>query len=313
MDPTGIKTVFTIYKIPNETNPPSFFRLDWSWGDKLTIQGFRSTRDPFFPGFVGDMTTGDILPFYLDNSIIDGSIPLISKDGRYVAFQSQGKLYVVRRDTVTSHNYFITPDSYVNVLDTKFQCNNLDWSPDSKQLASTCQTSGGVIISLYDLMENRFEDIFEYSEAHLGEIEEGLSWSSDGTMLAFALRYDYDGESPQVDIFVYHLDTESLNRITDTSNVSERNPDWYPGSRILTFTSTIGGLAEAVDSSLTFSTADGKCMKPLPNIKGLVYPSWSPDGSQLAYIDGWMEIKILDTSRFVPSDFLSSENLCVEQ
>jgi Tol biopolymer transport system component len=304
----GIRTVFATEEIPGQTDALTFSEIDWSWENKLTIQGFRIG---YHAGFIGDMTAGNILPFYINESVLEGSIPLISKDGSYMAFQSGGTLYIVTMSKVASNNYSITPNSYVDVLEKQYRCNHA-WSPDSRQLASVCLAPDGITISVYDLPRKSIQSFFEYFDKNIGEIE-GASWSPDGTMLAFSLRYDYDDKPSQTDILSYSLEMGSLVRITNSPNISERDPDWYPRSRVLTFTATMEGDAESTDSSLMFSTTDGKCMKPLPNIKGLVYPSWSPDGSQLVYIDGWMEIKILDTSRFVPSDFLSSENLCVEQ
>jgi Tol biopolymer transport system component len=311
-DSQGIEEVFNIYGIPGQTDPPSFFRIDWSWEDKLTIQGFGVKSETVFPGFIGDVTTGNISSFYLNNSPLDGSIPLISKDGRYVAFHSQDKLYIVLMDKIASNNYVITPDSYVGVLvGENFPCDNLAWSPDSNRLAFVCvDLNNKLKIGLYDLTEKNVQDIFEYSEEYLMNGIEGVSWSSDGRMLAFSLRPEYHGDRSQTDIFIYHLDAGLLSRITNTSDVSERDPDWYPGSRILTFTSTVEGDAEIVDSDLIFSTEDGKCRKSLPKLRGFVYPSWSPDGSQLAYIADWMTIKVLDTSQFVPPDFLSPQGLC---
>ena len=225
-----------------------------------------------------------------------------------MAFQSAGKLYIVAANKVASNNYSITSDSYVDILDVELPC-NYAWSPDSSQLASVCHSSGGIAISFYDLPEKSIQHTFEYGENDIGQIER-VSWSPDGTMLAFSLRYDYADQPSQSDIFIYHLDRESLAKITNTLRDEERNPNWYPGSNVLTFMVTKANDAESLKSNLVFSTDDGKCMKTLPNIKGIVYPSWSPDGSQLAYIDGWMDIKVLDTSQFVPLDFLSPQGLC---
>lgn len=303
----GIRTVFTADKIPDKTqsHPLIFFAIDWPWESKLTIQGYGSA---YYPSFIGDITVGNILPFYLNNSILVGEIPLLSKDGGYLAFQSAGKMYIVAANKVASNNYSITSDSYVDVLDVELPCNHA-WSTDSRHLASVCHSSSGVTISLYDLTKKSIQDIFEYPEKDIGEIER-VSWSPDRTMLAFSLRYDYEGQPSQSDVFIYHFDMKSLTKITNTPGNEERNPTWYPRGNILTFTDTKVGDAESLESNLVFSTADGRCMKILPNIRGIMYPAWSPDGSQLAYIEAWLAIKVLDVSQLIPSDYLSPQGLC---
>jgi len=203
------------------------------------------------------------------------------------------------------------PDSYVSVFKTNQRC-NLDWSSDSRRLATICLTSNGINISLHTIIDNSTIEVYEFIDDGIEEIE-GISWSADETMLAFSLRYEFNdktGQRSQTDLFIYYFDTGNLFRLSNTPKSSERNPDWYPGSEVLTYTTTVVGKAESTDSELTFSNKDGSCIKKLPSITGFVYPSWSPDGGKLAYIAKYKSVMLLNTSELIPSDFLTPQSLC---
>jgi WD40 repeat protein len=300
--------IFSVNENPEKDEPTSFTNIDWSMTNKITIRGLWLES---YPVFIGEIEAGNVFPFYMDNSVVAGSVPVVSDDENYLAFQTRSKIYIALMSKVVSNKYSIVPESVVTVFDQHSRC-SLAWSPNSLQLASVCLTLDGMKISLYNVGSDKPQDVFHYSEENIDDIER-LSWSSDGATLAFSLRYRYDEEknkTSQKDIFLYQLDTDELLRLTNSPD-DEQYPDWYPGEDpILTFTFTAEGAAESLNSHLIFSTENGKCTKQVPNIKGIVSPSWSPDGSQLAYIADWMEIKILDTSQFVPSNFLSQEGLC---
>jgi len=304
------QTIFSVNEGPLYNEPPLFIEIDWSWANIITIQG-NDLED--YSNFLGDTINKTVSPLYLDNIFLSSlAIPKISKDGQYLAFQAhEGDIYIASLGSIISHNYSISPESYISVFKTDQRC-NLDWSSDSQRLASICLTSDGAKISLYTIMDNNAKDVYEYVDDRIEEIE-GISWSTDETMLAFSLRYRFDDKTnqrSQTDLFIYHFDTGDLFRLSNTPNNSERDPDWYPGSEILTYTTTVVSKAESTDSELTFTNKDGSCIKKLLGITGFVYPSWSPDGSQLAYIANYKSVMLINTSKIIPSDFLRPQGLC---
>jgi len=304
------QTVFSISQNPEKDDPTSFINIDWSQADKITIRGLWLEK---YPIFIGEIDTGKVFPFYMDNSVVLGSPPVISDKGNYLAFQTNRKLYIALMDKVASNRYLISRESIVSVFEAPSRC-NLAWSPNSQQLASVCLAFDGVKISLYNLSNDEPQEVFQYFEKNIDEIE-GASWSSDANALAFSLRYRYDDENnkkSQKDVFIYRFDTQAFLRVTNSPDSSEQDPDWYPGTRTLTFTTTKEGDAQSIESRLVFSTDDGKCKKQVPNIKGIISPSWSPDGNQLAYISEWESIRIIERSKFIPSDFLTPQGLCDE-
>lgn len=306
-NPTS-QTLFSVSLDPRKDAPTTFSAIDWSQEDKMTIQGLLIEK---YPVFIGETDSGKVFPFYMDNSVVSGTIPIISPDGNYLGFQTNGKIYVVLMSTMRSGQYIIYRENLVTIFDFPNRC-DLAWSPDSEHLASVCLAVDGINISVMEPKSNERRDVFQYTEKHIREIE-GVSWSLDANNLAFSLRFTYDegGEKvSQADMFVYHLGTNSLFRITSSSHSDEQSPDWFPRTEILTFTSYPDTGVESRSARLIFSTLDGKCVQQIPDIAGIVSPTWSPDGSHMAYISNWESIEVMETSKFVPHDFLTPEGLC---
>ncbi|MFT3893678.1 MAG: hypothetical protein QM730_18775 [Anaerolineales bacterium] len=301
------QTIFAVSNDFKKGAPTSFIDIHYSRTNIITIRGSGLEN---YPAYIGEISTGNIFPLYMESSIVTGSVPVMSDDGNYLAFQTEHKIYIALMSKVASDNYSISPESLISVFDQRSRC-SLAWSPDSLQLASICLMLDGIKISLYKLGNDKPQDVFQYFEGSIDETE-GVSWSPNETVLAFSLRYGYDDKKnkpSQKDIFLFHLDTHALLRLTNTPD-DEQYPDWYPEGNILTFALTAKGDAESHDTRLIFSTEDGRCIKEVPNIKGIVSPSWSPDGSQIAYISDWTSIKIMETSKFIPQDFLTPQGLC---
>ncbi len=306
--PGDAETMFVVSETLEKDAPTSFINLDWSQPNKITIRGLWLEK---YPAFIGEIDTRKVFPFYMNNSVISGSLLAVSGDGNYLAYQTDAKLYIASMTKVVSNGYSIDPESVISVFEERFRC-GLAWSPNSLQLASICLTLDGIKISLYNVGSDDLQEVFRYSEENIDDIE-GVSWSSNSSILAFSLRYGYDDKeknTSQKDIFLFRLNPHVLLRLTNTPG-DEQYPDWYPGGfQILTFTFTPEGAGESLRSRLMFSTEDGKCVKQGSDIVGIVSPSWSPDGSQIAYISEWASIKIIETSNVIHPEFLTPEGLC---
>jgi Tol biopolymer transport system component len=174
-------------------------------------------------------------------------------------------------------------------------------------LGSYEENKEDVTLSIYDLDNQNHQQLFELPRNDIFYVK-GLSWSPDGKYLIFSLQFETPDQGVQSDVFIYNLDDGLLSRVTKTSDNNERSPAWYPKETIFTYTST-PNLNEYVDARLVFTTPDGLCKKVFAGLEGIGFPSWSPDGEQLAFLssDG---IEILDVSEVIPAEFLSPDALC---
>ena len=100
-------------------------------------------------------------------------------------------------------------------------------------------------------------------------------YSPDGSELAFARN---DGATGY-DIWVLDLSSSTETQVTATAG-NERNPTWSPSGLTIVYSSSTNGHLFAVSSAAVSSTT--------PTDLGVsgTQPSYSPDGTKLAFVDG---------------------------
>ncbi|MCZ6760898.1 MAG: BamA/TamA family outer membrane protein [Gemmatimonadetes bacterium] len=212
--------------------------------------------------------------------------PALSPDGRKIAFLSEKDLFsielyvadaetgeILRRLTRTVVDPHLESLGFINSAGT--------WSPDSRFFALGTVTEGNPGLTIIDTETGETVNEIEFSE--LGEIF-NPSWSPDGGSIAFsALVRGFS------DIFIYDLETEELNRITDDI-FADLQPAWSPdGSKIAFATDRFGSDAATlrlsnyriglIDASTGFITE----LPSFPQGKN-VNPQWSPDGNTVFFI-----------------------------
>lgn len=117
---------------------------------------------------------------------------------------------------------------------------------------------------------------------HLGQLDDtwGITWSPDGARVGFAARWDGDAE-----IYVMNADGSDLVQLTKNA-VEDTGPAWSPDGTRIVYSSQRDPVtgSQGSDSDIYVINADGSNQKQLTDNESDDYcPSWSPDGSQVAF------------------------------
>jgi dipeptidyl aminopeptidase/acylaminoacyl peptidase len=174
--------------------------------------------------------------------------PVWSPDGRWLIFSGAG---------LTLWNTHA--GNWGRVMTGEVYFSNFEWSPDSRKIAVTTQTSDDLEIQILDVESMSYTNL----TAHPGN-DYDPSWSPDGSNLVFVS--DRDG-SPEV----YRIDADGKNAVRLSSLTFASHPMYSPDGTQIAWASNAG---------ITLMDADGGNVRPL--IAG-EYPTWSPDGERLTY------------------------------
>ena len=181
-----------------------------------------------FPGrngriaFAGEATDGQENPVMTVNRdgtdlrfLAYGHNPAWSADGRRIAFESHGRIYIMRADGQDRQR----------VGPVEAWAATPAWAPDGKRLA--VHTDSG--LEVVDIATGRRSLPVGTSFANAY-----ATWSPDGTLIAFA-----SGE--QNEIYVVHPDGTGLRNITNSPDRESGDLDWSPDGERLTYLSQSAG------------------------------------------------------------------------
>lgn len=199
--------------------------------------------------------------------------PVLSPSGESVAFVALQDLWMKTKDGSIEQ---LTNDPFVQIMPT--------WSPDGKFLAYSSDKDGSFAIWIKELANGEERKILT-----TGASVSGMSWSPDGSTLAFTESFGPRGGQ--------------LNLVTiesgDKSSLGERlgssvgTPTWSPDGRTIALTalnpySTL--YREGVNSIMLFPV-NGDPQRPQKalehwsfGVRGNDGPVWSPDGKSMAII-----------------------------
>jgi Tol biopolymer transport system component len=281
--------------------------ITWSSKDYIVIIGSKINQIPIF---IINMKDNSIIPLKTNDLSINPFLPAkISPNEEYIVYRIENggfeisKLDDLLKTGFTKRKYYI--DMQQGAL--------IDWRQDSQKLAILKYSENNRFsLYLYSLTDMSLKKVYEFFEPYDGRVYLGdeMSWSSDGNKIAFSLEYsDSNGSKKyQSDLFIFDLSSNNLTKVTFTENKSELYPSWNPNG-ILMFVTVNGNINSGItNGQLTFSTSEGNCINIFSNYQGVSYPSWSPDGQQIAFVSKF-GLEMLDVS-IIPSRFLSTESLC---
>jgi Tol biopolymer transport system component len=176
------------------------------------------------------------------------------------------------------------------------------WSPTGRQIAICEHKTEPWVASIWILDLESGERQLVFSRPGDGSFGRRLSWSPDGTNLAFAFR-TVAGQGTYR-IYTLDLKTGGLNQLTDGGD--NDYPAWSPDGQLIAYTV----LAEDGSGTIMIARADGSCGVVALNVPGyLAGPAWSPDGRQIAFgRDGG--IYIMDVGVVLGEDFLRTGPVC---
>jgi len=165
-----------------------------------------------------------------------------------------------------------------------------DWSPDGSQIVFSHPSTGGgrrtPEADIYVLDLSSAATVTRLTQSGGSE----PVWSPDGTRIAFSSYRGGDWE-------VYVMDSDGSGPINITNNPArDVEPTWAPDGGRIAFTSHRDGVAEpglevTTNSEVYVMDADGSNPVNLTHSDAQGadrddHPSWSPDGSLIAFISG---------------------------
>lgn len=212
--------------------------------------------------------------------------PMLSPDGKSIAFAALGDIYVMPVTGGTPKN--LTHDA---AFDT-----DPAWSPDGNGLVYTSDKAGGLLqLWLRDMRTGTERQI-----THLSTQPISPTFSPDGKRIAFL---DVDGMWRRSSIAVLDVASGNITKIHD-SIFAPGAPTWSPDGRrvmVAMVSPYSAKYREGTNQLLSMSSegpasaSDDKWYAPVPNLsidsRGWNGPVWSPNGTRmLAVYEGYLSV-----------------------
>ena len=253
---------------------------------KEWIAATRAAYTPVISGRTPPRQSGQpLLPVRRDGET--NLSPVISPDGRYVAFFAARELFgydLFLADAATGKSVKKLADVSTS---TEFDALSFissagTWSPDGKKFAFIVYAKGDQEIAILDVDKRSVERRIKVPD--VGAIQ-NPAWSPDGSRIAFSGAVG--GVS---DLFIYDMTSRRARRLT-SDRFADIHPSWSPDGRRLVFSTDRG--SETNFSSLThgpvrLATIDvgSGAITTLNafNEGKQINPQYSPDGSAVYFV-----------------------------
>ena len=149
-------------------------------------------------------------------------------------------------------------------------------SPNGKKMAYVSGIGRNSEIAVIDLKFGKRQQL-TFSHRSRGNLHP--TWSPDGRRITFSS--DRDGD---YDIYIMDANGNNVTNMTDNSSGDDGSPHWSPVSQKVVFTSNRDGGADEIYLLDAQTGIQRRLTTSLYDAYDAVYPKWSPNGSQIAYL-----------------------------
>jgi len=212
----------------------------------------------------------------LSQDTVEESEPIVSPDGRLIAFRRQS--HVIVRDVAGGGETELTG---------LLHGYGLRWSPDSEWLAALWGCCGARRFPLRVIRADGSgaHDLANGCNLGFGATISGYTWSPDATRLAYSDATMGGCLGASLDLSTIGRDGAAGVPVAADPSIGESYPAWSPGGEWIAFNVFRNCLGGSCVGGLEMVRPDGTARTPLSSVipRGGYYPVWSPDGARIAF------------------------------
>jgi Tol biopolymer transport system component len=280
--------------------------------DSLSERWRQATKETFLPQLSNrDKPSETGKPLLTEGAGINLS-PVISPDGKYIAFLSRQELftldlYLADASTGEIIKQLVSSQTDEHFDALRFMNSSGSWSPDSKKFAFTVFDEGDNAISILDIESLEVERTFQLE----GILEiTHLDWSPDGNKIILTgSKGDYSN------LYLFNLQTNDFKQITD-DRYSDIHPVWSPDGSKIAYATDRGeqtNLDQYKFGSLVIRIIDlnGKEIEVVKIGEGVkhINPQFSGDGKNIYFISNPDGISNIFRYNFDEEKFYRTTNI----
>lgn len=215
--------------------------------------------------------------------------PVVSPDGKYVAFLSSRDLFSVDLYLADARTGEIKKKLTSTAVDPHFESIQFirsagSWDPNSERFVLGTVAKGKPYLTILNALKGKIEKEIPFPE--LGEIL-NPAWSPNGKEIAFSALV-----GGVTDLFIYNLEDNTLKQITRDS-FADLHPVWSPDGRKIAFvTERFSANLKWLDSGhyelalLDIESGEITRVLAFPSGKN-INPQWSEDGKSLYFLSDY--------------------------